>query len=53
MKTAEEVILMKELELQKIRTEIEALRIAAQLLGDQPEAAQPSPKRTAKIVQLP
>jgi len=53
MKTTAEVLLMKELELQKVKREIEALRIAARLLGDEQDAAQPSPKKTAKIVQLP
>ena len=53
MKTAAEVLLMQELELQKIKREIEALRIAAQLLNDEGEPVQPNPRKTAKIVQLP
>jgi len=53
MKSATEVLLTKELELQKIKREIEALRIAARLLGDETDAGEAAPKKTAKIVQLP
>jgi len=36
MKNVYEVLLQKELEIKRIRTEIEALRLAAPLLEDQP-----------------
>jgi hypothetical protein len=51
MKSPAEVLLMKELELQKVKKEIEALRITAKLLGDEP-APMPMAK-SAKVVQLP
>jgi hypothetical protein len=50
MKSPAEVLLTKELELQKIKKEIEALRITAKLLGDEPA---PMPQKSAKVVQLP
>ncbi len=53
MKTADEVLLMKELELQRIKREIEALRVAMRLLGDEADTPQPVPRKTAKVVQLP
>jgi hypothetical protein len=53
MKTPSEVLLMKELELQRVKKEIEALRIAVELLGDEkPQVSAPPPK-SAKIIQLP
>jgi len=54
MKSAAEVLLIKELELQKVKKEIEALRITARLLGD--DKAPPRPQvveKSAKVVQLP
>ena len=53
MKSATEVLLMKELELQRIKREIEALRIAARLLGDEQDQPQSPASKSAKIVQLP
>lgn len=52
MKSPAEVLLMKELELQKIKKEIEALRITAKLLGDDPSPT-PMAQKSAKVVQLP
>jgi hypothetical protein len=54
MKSAAEVLLVKELELQKVRKEVEALKIAARLLGE--EKAVPRPQvvdKSQKVVQLP
>ncbi|HKN36936.1 MAG TPA: hypothetical protein VJX16_27135 [Terriglobales bacterium] len=54
MKSAAEVLLMKELELERLKKEIEALRITAKLLGE--EKQQPAaqmPQKYAKVVQLP
>lgn len=53
MKSPAEVLLMKELELQKIMKEIEALRITAKLLGDEPSPVAQMPQKSAKVVQLP
>jgi hypothetical protein len=53
MKTPSEVLLMKELELQRVKKEIEALRIAVQLLGDEKAPAAEPPAKSAKIIQLP
>ena len=54
LKSAAEVLLMKELELERLKKEIEALRITAKLLGE--EKQQPAaqmPQKYAKVVQLP
>jgi hypothetical protein len=53
MKSPSEVLLLKELELQKVKKEIEALRLAVQLLGDAPAKTPQVPARSAKVVQLP
>lgn len=51
MKSPMEVLRMKELELERLKKEIDALRMTAELLEDkQPEQL---PRRTAKVVQLP
>lgn len=51
MKSPAEVLRMKELELQRVKKEIEALRLTAQIL----EEIQPEPllRKTTKAVQLP
>lgn len=53
MKTPSEVLRMKELELQRVKKEIEALRIAVQLLGDEKTPSTPLPAKPAKVIQLP
>jgi hypothetical protein len=51
MKNPAEVLRLKELQLDRIKKEIEALRLTAQLLEeDRPE---PLARKTAKVVQLP
>jgi hypothetical protein len=51
MKSPAEVLRMKELELETVKKEIEALRRTAQILEErQPE---PLPRKTGKVVQLP
>ncbi len=51
MKSPTEVLRSKELELQKVKQEVEALRIAARILEE--ESPQPSTKKLAQVVQLP
>jgi hypothetical protein len=51
MKSPAEVLRMKELELETVRKEIEALRLTAQLLEER--QSEPLPRKTAKVVQLP
>jgi ABC-type proline/glycine betaine transport system ATPase subunit len=51
MKNPAEVLRLKQFEIDKIKKEIEALRIAAQLLEE--KHAERLPRKTAKIVQLP
>jgi hypothetical protein len=53
MKSPAEVLLMKELELQKLKKEIEALRITARLLGDEKQPMGQVTQKSAKVVQLP
>lgn len=53
MKSPVEVLLMKELELQRLKKEIEALRITAKLLGDEKQPVAQVPQKYAKVVQLP
>jgi hypothetical protein len=54
MKSAAEVLLVKELELQKVRKEVEALKIAARLLGEEKVAPRPQVvDKSPKVVQLP
>jgi hypothetical protein len=51
MKNPAEVLRLKEFQLEKIKREIEALRLTAQLLDeDRPE---PAAKKTVKLMQLP
>jgi hypothetical protein len=50
MKNPAEVLRLKEFQLEKIKREIEALRLTAQLLDeDRPE---PAARKAAKVVQL-
>jgi hypothetical protein len=53
MKTPTQLLLVKELELQKVKREIEALRLAARLLDDDQEQPKPTPQKLAKLVQMP
>lgn len=46
MKSAAEVLMMKERELQKVKKEVEALRIAAQLLAEDKASAEPAKARS-------
>jgi hypothetical protein len=51
MKNPAEVLRLKEFQLEKIKREIEALRLTAQLLDeDRPE---PVARKTVKLMQLP
>jgi hypothetical protein len=51
MKNPAEVLRLKEFQLEKIKREIEALRLTAQLLDD--DRPEPVARKTAKVVQLP
>ncbi len=53
MRNAEEVLMMKERELQKVKKEIEALRITAKLLGEDQAPAQGSAQKPTNVVELP
>lgn len=57
MKNPMDVLRHKEQELLQVRREIEALRIALPLLGDEGESASPlaaaAPKSAQRVVQLP
>lgn len=53
MKSPAELLLVKELELQKVKREIEALRVAARLLDDQTDQPKPAPQKVSKLVQMP
>ncbi|PYX82014.1 MAG: hypothetical protein DMG70_16660 [Acidobacteria bacterium] len=53
MKSATEVLLMKELELERLKKEIEALRLTAKLLGEEKQPVAQMPQKYAKVVQLP
>jgi hypothetical protein len=50
MKDPAEVLRMKEKQIEKLKKEIEALRTVAGILQDERE---PSPRKLAKVVQLP
>ncbi len=52
MKSTDEVIQRKQLEIKRVKEEIEALRLAAQLLRDKEDPAPVPPKRTAKILRM-
>jgi hypothetical protein len=52
MKSALEVLRMKEMEVQKVRKEIEALRLTARLLEDDPARVADSSQRP-QLVDLP
>ncbi|HET7205166.1 MAG TPA: hypothetical protein VFI95_01175 [Terriglobales bacterium] len=53
MKSAAEVLLIKELELQKVKKEVEALRMVARLLSEGDDVAIPFLSLENKVVQLP
>jgi hypothetical protein len=53
MKSADEVLLNKELELEKVKEEVEALRIAAQLLRDKEDPTPVAPRKPAKVLRMP
>jgi hypothetical protein len=53
MKTPSEVLMMKELELQRVKKEIEALRMAVELLGDEKAPGSAPQPKSAKVIQLP
>jgi hypothetical protein len=52
MKSADEVLVHKELELQKVKEEVEALRLAAQLLRDKEDPSPVPPKKRAKVLRM-
>jgi hypothetical protein len=52
MRSADEVLQRKELEIQRVKEEIEALRVAAQLLREKGDPAPAPPKKTAKILRM-
>lgn len=52
MKSADEVLQRKVLELQRVKGEIEALRMAAQLLREKGDPSPVTPKKSAKILRI-
>jgi hypothetical protein len=52
MKSADDVLQRKELEIKRVKGEIEALRVAAQLLREKGDPAPVTPKKTAKILPM-
>jgi hypothetical protein len=52
MISAAEVLQRKELEIKRVKEEIEALRVAAQLLRDKEDPVPESPRKTAKILRM-
>lgn len=52
MKSADEVIQRKQLEIKRVKQEIEALRVAAQLLREKEDPAPVPPKKSAKILRM-
>jgi hypothetical protein len=53
MKSPAELLLTKELELQKVKREVEALRIAARLLIDDKEPPKAPPQKLTKLMEMP
>jgi hypothetical protein len=53
MKNLLEVLRMKEQEILRVKQEIEALRITAKLLGEEPRAAGDERVEFRKVVNLP
>lgn len=51
MKSPTEVLRTKELELEKVKKEVEALRMTVELLEE--NRSEPATRKTAKVVQLP
>jgi hypothetical protein len=52
MKSADEVLQRKELEIKRVKEEIEALRVAAQLLREKEDPGPITPRKTAKILRI-
>jgi hypothetical protein len=52
MKSAAEVLQRKELEIQRVKGEIEALRVAAQLLREKEDPAPAPARKSAKILRM-
>ena len=52
MKSASEVLQRKELELKRVKEEIDALRVVAQLLRDKGDPTPAAPKKLAKILKM-
>jgi hypothetical protein len=52
MKSAHEVLQRKELELQRVKDEIDALRVTAQLLRDKEDPSPARRKKSAKILPM-
>jgi hypothetical protein len=52
MRSADEILHRKELEIKRVKEEIEALRMAAQLLGEKGDPAPVPPKKSAKILRM-
>lgn len=52
MRRPDEVLQRKELELKRVKEEIEALRVAAQLLRDKDDPGPVPPKKMAKILRM-
>jgi hypothetical protein len=53
MKNLHEVLRMKEQEILRVKQEIEALRITAKLLGEEPRSAGDERVEFRKVVNLP
>lgn len=51
MKSPAEVLRIKEIELEKVKREVEALRLTAEILEE--SKMETLPRKTAKVVQLP
>lgn len=52
MKSADEVLQRKQLEIKRVKEEIEALRVAAQLLQEKGDPTPGPPKKSAKILRM-
>jgi hypothetical protein len=52
MKNANEVLRRKELEIERVKGEIEALRVAAKLLRDKGDPPLSSPKKLGKVLSI-
>lgn len=52
MRNADEILQRKELELQRVKEEIEALRMAAQILREKDDPPLAPPRKPAKILRM-